>query len=57
MPTWSVVLAGNIMLAVAYLLVYPQSVFYAAIVGVTGLYALVSGLDMTDLIGRSHRNP
>jgi len=57
MANWVVVLAGIILLIIVYFLVYPQSVFYAAIIGVIGVYALVSGFDISGLFTRSPKKP
>jgi len=57
MPNWFVVLAGVILLIAAYVLVYPQSVYYAALVAVIGLYALATGFDLPKMFSRSSKKP
>lgn len=53
MPSWSVVLAGILLLAIAYFLIYPQSLFSAVVVGAIGIYAVAAGFDLPALLTRS----
>lgn len=52
MTSWYLVLTGIVLLIAAYFLVYPQSLFYAAIVGVIGIYALIIAFDLSGLLQR-----
>lgn len=51
MPTWYFILAGILLLLAAYFLVYPQSVVYAILVGLIGIYALALGFGISTRIG------